>query len=158
MLSINDIPEDVVRKIVAAYHRRLEASNTEAQEESVRHFQRVCHMTTALTWLSMIEPKQPAVHPWSLVPDWFDEAADDFAGMGAAELEADYRYRAKKLRELMAQGKTAPAVADDVARDAKRYRFVREQAWVTAGNAAACDYVVDKAMRESQGAGDASPK
>ena len=53
MLNSNDIPEQVIRDIVGAYHRRLTMSNTEAQDEKERDFQRAAHLRTALEWLAM---------------------------------------------------------------------------------------------------------
>lgn len=60
MLKVNDIPEQVIRDIAGAYHRRLESTGTEAQDEKERDFQRACYLRTALEWLALWLNQQAA--------------------------------------------------------------------------------------------------
>lgn len=73
LLNSNDIPEQVIRDIVGAYHRRLTMTNTEAQDEKERDFQRAAHLRTALEWLViwLNNDAAPVAPATVAVPDGF---------------------------------------------------------------------------------------
>lgn len=59
MFSVSDIPDQVLRDIAGAYHRRLASTDAESQPSSMRDFQRTVYLRTALEWLYMWLNKQP---------------------------------------------------------------------------------------------------
>lgn len=66
MFKVDDIPDQVLRDIVGAYHRRLASTDTENQPEGERDFQRMVYLRTALEWLALwLNEREPAARSYS---------------------------------------------------------------------------------------------
>lgn len=149
MLKVNDIPEQVIRDIAGAYHRRLESTGTEAQDEKERDFQRACYLRTALEWLALWLNQQaaPAAHAavkQSLTTDERTAAEETYTRrafdyeqnpIGSRDWTLFWSgWCARAVQSLATipnshqpAAQVAQPVADDVVRDAERYRFLRDK-------------------------------